>query len=334
MDAALPTWFETTSIVVMALILFADLAVVIRRPHVPTTREAAGWIGFYVALALVFGAVIMVVGNGADPAGTHGFELGTQFYAGWLTEYSLSVDNLFVFILIMNQFRAPKRMHQELLMVGIILALVLRVIFIVIGAAMLEHFSWLFYLFGAYLVWIGVQQFRDDADEQHGVDNPVIRWFSRIMRVHPEWHDSERWRKNVEGTKFFTAAVLVFLALGVVDLLFALDSIPAIFGITTSPFLVAATNVFALMGLRQLYFLLGGLMAKLEYLERGVAFILVFIGVKLVVDALHENELPFINGGHAVDAIPPIPTWVSLVVIVASLGVAVFASLAKSRRAK
>jgi tellurite resistance protein TerC len=328
-DHTLPAWFENTSIVVMLAILIIDLLLVVRRPHVPSTKESALWISFYVGLAVIFGLLVFWVAN---DAGLNGTELSLQFYAGWLTEYSLSADNVFVFLIIMSQFAVPKRMQQELLMLGIVLALVFRGIFILLGAQLLESYSWLFYIFGAYLVYVAIQQLREKDEHGSGEDNAVMAWLKRVLRVHPEWRDTDRWRVMVDGKKFLTPAILVLVSLGTIDLIFALDSIPAIFGITTSPFLVLATNVFALMGLRQLYFLLGDLIDRLHFLGHGIAFILAFIGFKLVNHALHLNELPFINNGEHVELVPEIPTWLSLVVIVVTLVVAVVASLARSRR--
>jgi tellurite resistance protein TerC len=329
MDDALPLWFEITSYAVLVAILLFDLFLVVRRPHIPSTRESALWITFYVSLAIVFGILIILVAN---DAGLNGTELGLQFYAGWLTEYSLSADNVFVFLIIMAQFRVPKRMQQELLMMGIVLALIFRAIFIVLGAALLESYSWLFYIFGAYLVFVAIQQMREKDEHGSGEDNFFIAWLKKVLNVHPEWRDTERWRKMVNGEKFFTPAILVLVSLGAIDVVFALDSIPAIFGITTSPFLVFTCNILALMGLRQLYFLLGDLVDRLHYLGHGIAFILGFIGFKLVNHALHLNELPFINNGQHVEIVPEIPTWLSLVVIVLTLTVAVLASIARTKR--
>ena len=329
MDTTLPLWFEISAYAVMGVILLFDLVMVVRKPHVPSTRESALWITFYVSLAMLFGLAVIAVANSA---GLNGTELGLQFYAGWLTEYSLSADNVFVFLIIMSQFRVPKKMQQELLMLGIVLALVFRAIFIALGATLLESYSWLFYLFGAYLVFVAIQQLREKDEHGSGEDNAVMRWLKKVLRVHPEWRDNDRWRTMVNGQQFLTPAILVLVSLGTIDLIFALDSIPAIFGITTSPFLVLSTNVFALMGLRQLYFLLGDLIDRLHYLGHGIAAILAFIGFKLVNHALHLNELPFINGGKHVEIVPEIPTWLSLVVIVLTLTVAVLASLARTKR--
>jgi tellurite resistance protein TerC len=329
MDNTFPMWFEITAYASMVAILLFDLYLVVRRPHVPSTRESALWITFYVSLAIVFGLIVWGVANSS---GLNGSELSLQFFAGWLTEYSLSADNVFVFLIIMSQFRVPKQMQQELLMLGIVLALVFRAIFIMLGAALLESYSWLFYLFGAYLVFVAIQQLREKDEHGSGEDNAVMTWLKKVLRVHPEWRATDRWRTMVNGQRFLTPAILVLVSLGTIDLIFALDSIPAIFGITTSPFLVFSTNIFALMGLRQLYFLLGDLIDRLHYLGHGIAAILAFIGFKLVNHALHLNELPFINDGHHVELVPEIPTWLSLVVIVATLAVAVVASLARTRR--
>jgi tellurite resistance protein TerC len=318
----LPVWFEVGSLVVLTLILVGDLLLVIRRPHVPSLRESTLWVVFYVALALVFALLILVLGD-AEHAG--------QFIAGWLTEYSLSIDNLFVFVIIMARFSVPKRMQQEVLMVGIILALIFRGVFILLGAQLIENFSWIFYIFGAWLVWTAIQQaflHREENAEEN--ESRLIRMLRRRVRISDDY-DGIKLRTVVDGTRIFTPILIVFIAIGTTDLLFALDSIPAIFGITESAFIVFTANVFALMGLRQLYFLLGGLLERLEYLKYGIAFILAFIGVKLVLHALHVNELPFLNGGEPIEWAPEISTWTSLGVIIAAMAVATIASLVKAR---
>ncbi len=321
MELALPLWFEIGTYVVLALILAVDLIVAFKRPHVPSTRESSLWIAFYVVLALLFSLAMLWLGD-AEHAG--------QFVAGWLTEYSLSIDNLFVFLLIMARFSVPRRYQQELLMAGIIIALVLRGIFILLGAALIENFSWVFYIFGAFLIFTAVQQARTGTDDEVETENKLITWLRRRVAVTDEF-DGARIRTVVDGRKVFTPVLIVLVALGTTDLVFALDSIPAIFGITQSPFIVFTANVFALMGLRQLYFLLGDLVDKLEYLHYGIAFILGFIGVKLVLHAMHENELPFINGGRGIEWAPEISTWTSLGVIVVAMTIAVVASLIRMR---
>lgn len=215
-------------------------------------------------------------------------------------------------------------------MVGIIIALVLRGIFIMLGAQLIENFSWIFYIFGAFLLYTAIRQALQKSDEMDDTESGVIRFLRKRIPITDRFNGAKL-RVEIDGKKVFTPIIVVILALGSTDLVFALDSIPAIFGITTSPFIVFTANVFALMGLRQLYFLLGDLIDRLVYLTYGIAFILAFIGVKLVLHALHTNELPFINGGHPVEWAPEIPTLMSLGVIVASMAVAVGASLIKLR---
>jgi len=319
----IPVWFEIGSLVVLVLILIADLLLILKRPHIPSTRESTLWVVFYVTLALIFAGLLWVIGD-AQHAG--------EFLVGWLTEYSLSIDNLFVFVLIMAQFSVPRRYQQEVLMVGIIIALVLRAAFILLGAAAIEAWSWIFYLFGAFLVFTAIRQalpekHQDDAHRE----NAIVRLVRRFVDVSDEY-DGAKLRTTVNGKKMLTPMLIVFVSIGVTDLMFAIDSIPAIYGITQVPFLVFAANLFALMGLRQLYFLLGDLLERLRYLHYGVAFILAFIGVKLFFHALHVNELPFINGGRHVDWAPEIDNWTSLGVIVGSMAVATVASLVADAR--
>jgi tellurite resistance protein TerC len=254
-----------------------------------------------------------------------------QFLAGWLTEYSLSIDNLFVFVIIMARFSVPRKYQQEVLMVGIIIALVLRGIFILLGAQLIENFSWIFYIFGVFLLYTAVRQAFQKEEDLEESESGIIRFLRKHIRISSEF-DGAKVRTKIDGKKIFTPMIIVFLAIGTTDLIFALDSIPAIFGITTSPFIVFTANIFALMGLRQLYFLLGGLLERLEYLKYGIAFILAFIGVKLVLHALHTNEVPFINGGEGFAWAPEIDTWTSLAVIVGSMAVATIASVIKASR--
>ncbi|WP_081680320.1 TerC/Alx family metal homeostasis membrane protein [Cellulomonas sp. URHD0024] len=304
-------------------LLVVDVAVVARRPHIPTTVECLRYLGFYVGLAVLFGLGVWAAW-GADFAG--------QFYAGWITEYSLSVDNLFVFLLIMTKFAVPRPYQQTALLVGIILALVLRGLFIWAGAAAISAFSWVFYLFGGFLVWTAVKVGREGEADDDEFRPPlllrlVLRWFPSTTEYH-----GVKLTIVEGGRRLMTPMLVVLVALGATDLLFAFDSIPAIFGLTSEPYLVLMANLFALMGLRQLYFLLGDLLKRLIYLNIGLAVLLGFIGVKLILHALSENELPFINGGEPVPWVPDIPTWVSLVAIVLILGVTTIASLWKVRR--
>jgi len=326
MDFVIPAWFEITAMCVLVVILAADLLLILKRLHIPSMKEATLWVVFYVCLALVFAVLLLWATGSGDAAG--------EFVAGWLTEYSLSIDNLFVFVLLMTQFSVPRRYQQEVLMVGIIIALVLRGLFILLGAALIENFSWIFYIFGAFLVYTAWKQaFPGKEDDDAQTQTWIVRILRRFIDISDEY-DGRKIRTVVGGKKVLTPMLLVFVAIGFTDLIFAIDSIPAIFGITQNAFIVFATNVFALMGLRQLYFLLGGLLDRLRYLHYGIAFILAFIGVKLFFHALAVNELPFINGGHPVSWAPDISTWVSLGVIVLSMVVAAGASAIAAGREK
>ena len=322
----LPVWFEVGSLIALVLILAADLLLILKRPHIPSTRESTLWVVFYVTLALIFAGLMWMFAGG---------EYAGQFVAGWLTEYSLSIDNLFVFVLIMGQFSVPRRYQQEVLMVGIIIALILRGLFILAGAAIIEQFSWVFYIFGAFLIWTAWKQAFPGGDHDDDVKQEtfIVRFLRRTIDISDSY-DGAKVRTVVNGKKIFTPMIIVFAAIGMTDLLFALDSIPAIFGITQSPFIVFTANIFALMGLRQLYFLLGDLLDRLRYLHYGIAFILAFIGVKLVFHAMHANELPFLNGGEHIEWAPEISTWMSLGVIILSMVVATTASLIAAGREK
>ncbi len=317
----LPVWFEIATFVGLTVLLLADLAIVARRPHEPSVKEASLWVTFYVTLALLFGLAFWAVTNGTA---------ATEFYAGWLTEYSLSVDNLFVFVIIMARFRVPRHLQQEALMVGIIIALILRGIFILLGAALIERFTWVFYFFGVFLVYTAISLVRNRGEEDEFEENAFIRQMRKVLPISKDYHGAKI-RVTEKGKKLWTPMIIVFLALGTTDLIFALDSIPAIFGLTREPFIVFTANVFALMGLRQLYFLLGGLLKRLVYLSLGLAVILAFIGVKLVMEALHDNSVPFINGGEPIEAVPHIPIWLSLTIILGVLIIATVASLLKTR---
>lgn len=313
-------WFEIISMTVITAILLADLLIIFKRPHIPGNKESALWISLYASLAGAFGLILWFL-FGATKA--------TEFFAGWLTEYSLSIDNLFVFVIIMTRFAVPRKYQQEVLMVGVVLALVLRGIFIAVGAALIGQFSWIFYLFGAFLLYTAYHQaFRTHADEEES-ESKLISLLRKRIQVS-DGYDGAKVRTLVNGKKMFTPMIIVFAAIALTDVMFAFDSIPAIFGITTDPFLVFAANVFALMGLRQLYFLLGGLLDKLEYLKYGIAFILGFIGFKLVAHAMHLNEIPFINGGKHIEWAPEISSNTSLIVIVASVAVSAIASIVAS----
>ncbi|TDC72306.1 TerC family protein [Micromonospora sp. KC606] len=311
------------TLVALTAVLLVDLLIVGRRPHEPSIRESSLWVGFYVGLALIFGAGLWIT-SGASAAG--------QFYTGWLTEYSLSVDNLFVFVIIMARFGVPRQYQQKVLLIGIVLALVMRGGFIAAGAALISQFSWVFYLFGAFLIYTAVNLARQgEPDEGEFSENVLIRWSRKALPISRDY-DGAKLVTHQLGRRLFTPMLIVMIAIGTTDLIFALDSIPAIFGITQEPYLVFTANVFALMGLRQLYFLLGGLLDRLIYLSYGLAVVLGFIGVKLVLEALADNQVPFINGGEHVGWAPHIPIWLSLMIILGTLAVATAASLVKSSR--
>ena len=322
MNVSIGVW--VTTLVVLVAVLAVDLFIVARRPHEPSMKEAGLWVSLYVALALVFGLGVWLAA-GPTPS--------SEFYAGWLTEYSLSVDNLFVFVIIMSQFAVPRKYQQKVLLIGIILALILRGGFIAAGAVLISRFAWVFYIFGAFLIYTAVNLARQgEMKTEDFKENVVIRWARRTLRVSSDFGNGRFTTVNGAGRRMFTPLLLVIIAIGTTDLIFALDSIPAIFGITSEPSLVFTANAFALMGMRQLYFLLDGLLERLVYLSKGLAVILGFIGVKLVLEALADNNVPFINGGEHVEWAPHIPIWLSLTVIIVTLTVATVASLVKSSK--
>ncbi|MFS8098463.1 TerC family protein [Lentzea alba] len=317
-----PAWMWIATIVGLLVLLAVDLVIVDRKPHEVTIGEAARWVVFYVAMAVVFGVGIWYFSGG---------QYATEFFAGYITEYSLSVDNLFIFLIIMTTFKVPAIHQHKVLLIGILLALVMRGIFIAAGAALISQFSWVFFIFGAFLIYTGWQLARENHDEEEEYkENLMLRMVRKVFPVTPDFHGSKSFIK-IDGKRFVTPMFIVMVAIGSTDLLFALDSIPAIFGLTKEPFLVFTANAFALMGLRQLYFLLGGLLAKLVYLSIGLSVILGFIGVKLILEALHTNNLPFLNGGEPFH-VPTIGIEVSLSVIIGVLAITTIASLLKVKR--
>jgi len=318
-----PTWVWTVTLAITIGVLIFDVFVIGRRPHEPSRREVSVALSVYLGLAVLFGIGVWVVS---------GHQYGTEFFAGWLTEYSLSVDNLFIFIIIMSRFGVPREYQQQALLIGIVLALVFRGIFIALGAAAIAQFSWVFYLFGAFLVYTGFKLAKEGPeDEDEFEETKLVTWARTALPHTEDYRAGKLWvRENKKW--LFTPMFVVAVALGTTDLLFALDSIPAIFGLTKEPYLVLTANVFALMGLRQLYFLLGNLLERLVYLSYGLAVLLAFIGVKLILHAMHENELPFINGGHHITWAPEIPILLSLGVIVGILLVTTVLSLWASSR--
>jgi tellurite resistance protein TerC len=318
MDVHPYAWAIT--VVVMVVILAIDVLILGRRPHEPSMKEAGLFIGIFVALAVLFGLAVWWV-SGPRYAG--------EFFAGWLTEYSLSIDNLFIFVIIMTKLKVPRQFQQYALLVGIILALIFRGVFIALGAAAINQFSWVFFIFGAFLIYTAVRlviDYRKHDDDEDAPDNPLMRLVKTRFKATDEFHGTKMTVVR-DGHRLITPMLFVIIALGSTDLLFALDSIPAIYGLTQEPYLVFTANVFALMGLRQLYFLIGGLLKRLVYLSIGLSIILAFIGLKLVFHALHTYHwadwAPF--GGE-------IPIWLSLAVIIATLVVTTVASLIKSGR--
>ncbi len=320
-----PVWVWIVTVAVILVMLAVDYVGHVRTPHAPSLRESAWWSLAYVGVAVVFGLVVLAVWGG---------RYGGEYFAGYITEKSLSVDNLFVFVLIMTSFRVPREYQQRVLLIGITIALVLRTLFIVAGVALIENFSWVFYVFGAFLVWTAIAQARagTDHDEEY-TENAFLRLTRRLLPT-TDSYVQDRMTVKVDGRRYITPMLIVMVAIGSADLLFAVDSIPAIFGLTQEAYLVFTANAFSLLGLRQLYFLVDGLLDRLVYLNYGLAAILGFIGVKLVIHALHTNELAFINGGHHVEVIPEIPTSLSLGFIVVVLTITTVASLLSGRRAK
>lgn len=303
-----PTWMWLATIVGFVLIICVDLFVVDSRPHAFSTKEAGVWVGIYMSLAAVFAVFIGLY---------FGASYGGQFVAGYLTEYSLSVDNLFVFLVLMTSFAVPAVLQHRVLLVGVVIALILRGILILIGAELIARFAGVFYLFGAFLLFTAWKVWRSDEEEADPQGNSLVRFVSRRYAVSPHY-DGNKLRTRIAGKWMLTPLALVMLAIGTTDVLFALDSIPAVFGITHEAFIVFTANAFALMGLRQLYFLIQGLMQRLTYLQYGLAIILGFIGVKLILEAVHETTS--LN-------VPLIPIWLSLVVIVGVLFVTAVLSL-------
>jgi tellurite resistance protein TerC len=309
MDVSLTIWAVTVGAILLLIVV--DLLTVSAKPHEVMFKEAVGWSLFYIGIAVAFGIWVWQ---------QYGSTSGTEYFAAYLVEKSLSVDNLFVFVIILAQFAVPSIYHQRVLLIGVILALVLRAIFIAVGAAALAAFSFTFVIFGAILIWTGIGLFKHwDEDPEPG-DNAVVKRIRSRIRMVDDFHGSKLFIKQ-NGIRYATPMFLVMIAIGSTDLLFALDSIPATFGVTSEPFLVFAANAFALLGLRALYFLVKGLLDKLVYLSLGLSIILMFIGVKLIVTYLHEQF----------DSIPKVSTPVGLGVIGAVLVISTVASVIKTK---
>ena len=315
-----PVWVWIAVCTAIAAV-FAVSLLLGRRAHVISPREAGLWVGGYVVLAVLFGIGIGVFA---------GQTFAGQFFAGYLTEYALSVDNLFVFAILMTAFSVPRELQGRVVLIGIAIALVLRAVLIALGAALITSFSWVFYLFGAFLLFTAWHVSR----EQPGgapEEPKTVAWMKRALPMSRDY-DGTRFTTRGSGRLLATPLLAVVLALGVTDLMFALDSIPAIFGLTREPFLVFTANAFALLGLSELFFLLGALLERLRFLSKGLALILGFIGVKLILQALAENHLPFLNGGEPFAWAPVISPAVSLAVVAALLAGTVGASVVASRR--
>jgi len=313
-------WVWYLSIGIIGIVILGDLIVQVKKPHEPTFKESAIQSTVYVGLALMFTFVVTEV---------WGSQFGGEYLAGFITEKSLSVDNLFVFLVIFTKFAVPRKLQSQALLVGIVLALILRGIFIALGAAAIENFSWVFYIFGFFLLYTAALLIWDTLKEDHDDKVPggkAIAFIKRHFRSVDEYQGTKLTIVQ-QGKRYITPLMLVMIAIGLTDLLFALDSIPAVYGLTNEPYIVFMANAFALLGLRQLYFLLSGLMERLKYLGVGLSIILAWIGVKLIIHALHKNELPFINGGEYVKAIPEISTELSLGVIVSTLVITTVVSL-------
>ncbi len=311
MDVSNLVWAVTIGAI--AALILVDLFTVSSKPHDVMFKEATLWSIFYIGIAIIFGMWVW---------SSYGSQFGTEYFAAYLVEKSLSVDNLFVFVIILTQFAVPSIYHQRVLLIGVMLALVLRAIFIAVGAAALAAFSFTFVIFGAILIWTGVGLFRHWDEDPDPSENFIVKRVRKRMATVDEYHGTKLFiRQN--GKRFATPMFLVMISIGATDLLFALDSIPATFGVTSEAFLVFAANAFALLGLRALYFLLKGLLDKLIYLSLGLSIILIFIGIKLVLTFVHEIYTE----------VPKIPTLWSLAVIALILIVSTVASLMKSKRA-
>ena len=310
LDVTTTAWLATVGLI--AALFAIDLIASGRQAHVVGFREAVGWSVFYIAVALGFGVVFGFIA---------GWEFGGQYFAGYIVEKSLSVDNLFVFVVIMSTFAVPAEHQRKVLTIGILAALVLRAIFIALGAALLAAFSFMFLIFGLVLIATAVQLFRHREQDPSVDDNALVGLARRLLPL-TDRYDEGRLVTRENGRRVLTPLFLVLVAIGSTDILFALDSIPAVFGVTEEAYIVFAANAFALLGLRALYFLVTGLLDRLVYLSTGLSLILAFIGVKLVLHWGHLQD----------DAVPEISTGASLVVIMVVLAVTTVASLVKARR--
>ncbi len=323
MNVSLETWIITA--VVLLGIIVIDLILQVRRKTETSFKEAAIMSAFFISLAIAFMPFV---------SSTWGSEFGEQYIAGFITEWSLSVDNLFVFLIIFTKLKVPAKARSQALIVGIMIALILRFIFIAVGAAAIAAYSWVFYIFGAFLVYTAISLVNEHFSDHDDTDAPggkMIDFLKRRVNVVEEFHGAKVSIRQ-DGKRYFTPLLFAMVAIGSADILFALDSIPAVFGLTSEPYIVFTANAFALLGLRQLYFLLSGLLLRLKYLGLGLSVILGWIGVKLAIHALHTNELPFINGGKHVEGLPEITTELSLGVILGTITIATVTSLIATRK--
>ena len=310
-------WIWLGTIAGLLAIVALDLTVIARRNRTVTIKDATQWVSFYVALAVAFGSAMLVFGRSGS---------GGEFFAGYITEYSLSVDNLFVFVIIISRFAVPVLSQDKVLYIGIVVSLILRGVFITAGAAALAAFNWVFYIFGAFLVYTAVRlAIEGQNDETDFRENAVLRALRRVLPTTPHFAAAS-FTTRVDGRRLFTPMVIVIAAIGLANVIFALDSIPAIFGLTQDPYIVFAANAFALMGLRQLYFLIGGLLERIIYLNIGLSVILAFIGVKLIIEALHGSRVDALGPLH----LPEIGISASLGFIIVTLMVTTASSLGKS----
>ena len=313
-----PMVWAVTVVVLLAIIVL-DLTVIARRQRTVTTRDAVRWVLFYIGLAAVFAVGLFVFLPGTA---------GPEFVAGYVTEYSLSVDNLFVFMVIMTRLGVPSLAQDKVLYIGIVLSLILRAVFIFAGAAAIAAASWVFYILGGFLVYTAIQLALEDSDDEPDFhENGALRFLRRILPISEDY-DGRRLITKVGSKRMLTPLVMVIAAIGIANVVFALDSIPAIFGLTSDAYIIFTANALALMGLRQLYFLIGGLLEKVVYLSKGLAVILGFIGIKLIIEALHGSRIDDIGAVH----LPEIGTATSLLFIVVTLAVTTVLSLLKTRR--
>jgi tellurite resistance protein TerC len=322
MNVPLEVWLITATIITAVIVV--DLLFQLKRKGDPSFKESAIFTTVFLAAAIGFYFFVDQV---------WGKPYGSEYLAGFITEYSLSIDNLFIFLIIFTKLAVPEKAKRQALTIGILIALVLRFIFIAVGAVAIARFSWVFYLFGAFLIYTAYTLVRDHFKKHGSEDAPggkFIDFIKRRVNVTEEYHGSKISIKQ-NGKRYYTPLLFAMIAIGSADLLFALDSIPAVYGLTKEPYIVFTANAFALLGLRHLFFLLSGLLSRLVYLGIGLSVILAWIGVKLVIHALHENELPFINGGKHFEGLPEISTNTSLGVILVTITIATVASLIKTR---